>query len=124
MSEKILDSLGVDEIQKEVKTLTEELEKINNGLTGFGQKVSDSLKDAIAALKELKATTNFTELQQAAKNTTGKINELTAAQKAHAEQQKTIETLTARLVTLENQEAVAVQKLRLEIAEKNRQLRR
>ena len=113
MSEKILESLGVGEIQKEIKELVSELQKINDGLTGFGQKVSDSLKDAIAALKELKAATNFTELQQAAQKTTGKIEELTAAQKARADQQKTIETLTARLAALENQEAVAIQKARL-----------
>ncbi|MDR1199595.1 MAG: hypothetical protein LBK94_11415, partial [Prevotellaceae bacterium] len=121
MSEKILDSLGVGEIQKEIKTLTDELQKVHDGLTGFGQKVADSLKDAIAALKELKATTNFTEFREAAKKATKETQEFTAAQKALADQTKTLETLKARLAALENQEAVAIQKNRLQIAEKTKQ---
>jgi hypothetical protein len=67
----IIDSLGLDKIQDEIKSLYQELEKANAGIVGFGEKVSAAVKGAVAALKELKAASNFTELREAAKKTAG-----------------------------------------------------
>lgn len=119
--EGIIKSLGIEEIAKEIKELIGTLEGAKTGLVDFGVKVTDALKQAGDALKEVKTAASFSELNTAAKKATQNVEELTAAQKEYAAQQKTIETLTAKLSAMENQEAVAVQKLRLEIAEKNRQ---
>ncbi|MDR1553888.1 MAG: hypothetical protein LBS69_10590 [Prevotellaceae bacterium] len=117
----IIEALGLDEIVKEIKSVTAELDSAKEGLTTFGQRVTEALKDAVAVLKEVKTAANFTEFNAAAKKSTQAVEELTTAQKEYAAQKKTIETLTARLAAMEDKEAVAVQKLRLEIAEKNRQ---
>jgi hypothetical protein len=121
MSKEVLEGLGVGEIKKEIETLVTELERATSGITGLGEKMSTALREAAAALKEVRKATNFTELREATEKTTKKTDEYAASQKALVEQQKTVANLTARLAALESQEAVAIQKARLEIAEKTKQ---
>ncbi|MDR1553416.1 MAG: hypothetical protein LBS69_08145 [Prevotellaceae bacterium] len=117
----IIESLGLKEIQDEIKSLTAELETLKASLTNIGEDFTAAFKEIGALLKEVKKSANFTELRENGEKTTKKIQEVSAAMKEQAAQQKTIETLTARLSALENEEAKEVQRLKIEIAEKNRQ---
>jgi hypothetical protein len=62
--------MGLDKIQSEIKNTAVELEKVNSGIEDFTGKVSAIVKEAAAALKELKKAANFTELHKAAEITT------------------------------------------------------
>jgi predicted mannosyl-3-phosphoglycerate phosphatase (HAD superfamily) len=122
MAEGLVNSL-IDKkaIEEEIKSVCAELEKASSGVAEFGKKISDSFKEAVLALQGVKQAANFTELRDSVKKTVKETEGLTAAQKALAAQEKTLETLSARLASLESQEAVAIQKVRLEIAEKTKQ---
>ncbi|MDR1347348.1 MAG: hypothetical protein LBJ63_02810 [Prevotellaceae bacterium] len=120
MSEKIIESLGIKEVEAAIKSMTEQLETAETQLVSYADNVSATLKKVISALKEVKKAANFTELGATTQKTIEQTKEYEAALKAQAQQQKTIETLKARLIALENREAVEIQKTRLEIAEKQR----
>ncbi|MDR1199567.1 MAG: hypothetical protein LBK94_11265, partial [Prevotellaceae bacterium] len=120
MTEKIIESLGIKEVEAAIKSMTEQLETAETQLVSYADNVSATLKKVISALKEVKKAANFTELNATTQKTIEQTKEYEAALKAQAQQQKTIETLKARLIALENKEAVEIQKTRLEIAEKQR----
>ncbi|MDR1198107.1 MAG: hypothetical protein LBK94_03715 [Prevotellaceae bacterium] len=121
MSEKILDTLGVNKIKEEIDSLIVELCKANDNLVTFGENVAASFKSAVAALKEVKKAANFTELNEATKNAVKQNKELEATLNKKINQQKESNRLEERLTAARSKEAVEVQKLKIQIAEETKQ---
>jgi chromosome segregation ATPase len=121
MSEGIIDKLGLEVIEKEIKSLITEIGNAQNYLEGLSTKVAELFNDAVKSVKELKAATTFTELNAATKTAVENTNKYADANSELAKMQKTVIDLTAKLSGMENNEAVAIQKLRLEIQEKNKE---
>ncbi|MDR1347778.1 MAG: hypothetical protein LBJ63_05010 [Prevotellaceae bacterium] len=121
MSEKILDTLGVNKIKEEIDSLITELSKANDNLVSFGENVAASFKSAVAALKEVKKAANFTELNEATKNAVKQNKELEDTLNKKINQQKESNKLTERLAAARSSEAVEVQKLKIQIAEETKQ---
>jgi hypothetical protein len=115
--------INAEQINKEIKSIHDNLIALNSGLEASNKAFKNTFSEALAVLKEMKGAGSFTELNASAKKMKTTTDELNAANKTQQQQAAEIIRLNERLAALETQQAVAVQKARIEVAQKTREVK-
>jgi chromosome segregation ATPase len=122
MENGVIDSLlDKSKIESEIKSLIEGLENAQEAIRVFGETSNSTFAELVNSIKKMKEAVNFTELTASIKEYTKAQRELDKVNKEHQTQQQKVDALTKQLIERNHELAVTEQKVRLQIAEKNRE---
>jgi hypothetical protein len=122
MESGVIDSLlDKGKIENEIKSLIEGLESAKGSLRAFGETSNSTFTELANSIKKMKEAVNFTELTASIKEFTKAQKESEKVNKEYQTQQQKVDALTKQLIERNHELAVTEQKVRLQIAEKNRE---